>query len=189
MLDVLALVYFTFINLYLLGEFPLHLYEFIDIRQGFAFSDYGVLFETGSFFSVSAIIAGLLCGLDAITYPLYKKVKKKIYIVHAISAFGLIGIGLVPTSAFMPERAIHWIFALLFILVYPLARILIVKRFRKKLFKKLLLIYAVLNTLAVLLTLGVQFKFLAYPEYLLWLSVLSVIVISKLVISKIGKKS
>ena len=68
MLDLIALIYFTLSTLSLMGIFPIGVYEFLDFREGFAVSDYGYLFETSLYFSMSAIITGLLCGLDAITY-------------------------------------------------------------------------------------------------------------------------
>jgi len=76
MLDLIGIIYFTLSTLSLLGIFPIGVYEFLDLREGFAISDYGYLFETGIYFSISAIITGLLCGLDAITNPIYKRVKK-----------------------------------------------------------------------------------------------------------------
>ncbi len=188
MLDVLALIYFTLSNLYLLGNFPLHIYEFIDLERGFAVSDYGVLLETGTYFGVSAIITGLLCGLDAVTFPLYKKSSKWIYNIHALTAFGILGIGLVPSTDFLPGRALHWAFALSFIIIYPLARLYILRKYKKKLFKKLLITYLVINVLALLVSIGVQFKFIVYPEYLMWVSLLSTIIISKLALSKRYKK-
>ena len=98
MLDLIALIYFTLSTLSLMGIFPMGMYEFLDLKEGFAVSDYGFLFETNLYFSMSAIITGLLCGLDAITYSGYKKVKKLLYNYHAFFSFTLAGIGLFPLT-------------------------------------------------------------------------------------------
>lgn len=188
MLDIIAIIYFTISNLYLLGNFPLHIYEFLDLRSGYALSDYGILFETGTYFSVSAIITGLLCGLDAITNPIYKRrsISKKLYNLHALSSFALIGIGIYPTTLIpqYPSRIIHWLFALTFMILYPLTRILILKKFNKRISKQILIAYIITILSAIAITLGVKFEIVLYPEYLLWLGLMFTIIISKIIITE-----
>lgn len=188
MLDVLAIIYFTISNLYLLGRFPINIYEFVDLRTGYALSDYGAFFETGDYFSISAIITGLLCGLDAITNPIYKTkgISKRLYNAHALSSFALIGIGLYPISIVpqYPERVFHWLFALGFILVYPFTKILIVKRFNKRLYKKLMIAFVSLNVFAGILSFVVQFRHIIYPEYVMWVGVMLAVILGKLAITK-----
>lgn len=188
MLDVVGLIYFTLSNLYLLGRFPLHIFEFFDLRGGYAVSDYALIFETSAYFSISAIVVGLLCGLDAITNPKYKRVKKSIYRLHAVSAFALIGVGLWPlTGAILDlNRVLHWIFALTFVFIYPFSRLLILRYFNKRLFKKLLISFLFLNFCALVVYIYVSLKYVAYPEYFMWIALLSTIILSQLAIS--GKK-
>ena len=191
MLDVVGIIYFTLSNLYLLGTFPVHIFEFLDLRTGYAISDYALIFGTGTYFNISAIITGLLCGLDAITNPKYKRVKKIYYNIHAISAFALIGVGLYPiteSAVWDTNRILHWVLAIIFILVYPLSRILILRTFSKKYFKKLLILYLILNLSAFLVSIYTSFLYVAYPEYLMWLALLSTIVLSQIVISKKKRK-
>lgn len=188
MLDIIGIIYFTLSNLYLLGNFPINIYEFLDLKAGYTLSDYGLLFETGSYFSMSAIITGLLCGLDAITNPIYKTVgiSKKLYNLHLLSSFALIGIGIYPVTLIpqYPSRILHWVFALSFLIIYPLSRILIVKRFNKKIYKQLLTAFLITLILTIITTLGLKMSIVLYPEQLIWLGVMFVIIISKIVISK-----
>jgi len=190
MLDVVGILFFTLSTLSLLGIFPIGIYEFLDLREGFAISDYGTLFETSTFFSISAIIAGLLCGLDSITNPIYKKVDKLLYNYHALSSFALLGIGFFPLTGlpiWTPQRALHWLFALTFLFVYPVTRILIVKILNKKYFTLLEGLYLLLCIGALLVSVFTQFKSVAYPEYLLWVAILISIVFGKIVL--LGKLS
>lgn len=183
MLDIIAIIYFTLSTLSLLGIFPIGLYEFLDLREGFAISDYGVLLETSTYFSISAVITGLLCGLDSITNPLYKRVGKLLYNYHALASFALLGIGLFPSSGLPTwtfSRILHWGFALTFLLVYPLSRLLIVKTLKKKLFFPLLAVFAFLLVMSFVVISFVDIRFVAYPEYLLWLALVVTIVISKI---------
>lgn len=192
MLDLIGIIYFTLSVLYLLGSFPIGVFEFLDLREGYAISDYATLFETSTYFSISAIITGLLCGLDSITNPIYKKVSINIYNYHALSSFALLGIGLFPLTGdgvWSFPRVFHWLFALTFILVYPATRLLILKNYNKRAFEKLLIVFLSLNILALLVTIVVQFKNIAYPEYLMWLSLLLTIVVSKILISRKSKNA
>jgi len=186
MLDVVGLIYFTISNLYLLGRFPLHIFEFFDLRYGYAVSDYALIFETSTYFSISAIVVGLLCGLDAITNPKYKRIKKSIYTLHAISAFSLIGVGLWPLTGAVLDlnRVLHWICAFIFVFVYPFSRLLILRYFSKKLFKRLLLSFLFLNLCALIVSIYLSIRYVAYPEYLMWVALFSTIVLSQLAISK-----
>lgn len=187
MLDIIGIIYFTLSTLSLLGIFPIGIYEFLDLREGYAISDYGTLFETSTYFSISAIITGLLCGLDSITNPIYKKVNKLLYNYHALSSFALLGIGLFPLTGELGwpvSRVLHWLFALTFLLVYPTTRLLIVKSLNKKLFIPLAIAFFSLILLAILIMVFTQFKFVAYPEYLLWLSIILSIVVGKLLLVK-----
>lgn len=188
MLDIIGIVYFTLSNLYLLGNFPLHLFEFLDLRTGYAVSDYALIFGTGNYFNISAIATGLLCGLDAITNPKYKRVRKSIYNIHAITAFALIGVGLFPLTGkdLDLNRVLHWIFAIIFIFGYPLARLFILRYYSKKAFKRLLLSYLGLNILSLVVYWFLSLRYIAYPEYLMWLALMSTIILSQIVIS--GKK-
>lgn len=190
MLAVIAIIYFTLSNLYLLGNFPLHIFEFLDLRMGYAISDYALIFEAGKYFNISAIATGLLCGLDAITNPKYKRVRKSIYNLHAIASFSLIGIGLFPLtgSTLDANRILHWMFALTFILIYPLTRLLILRYYSKKIFKKLTFVYLGLNILALLIYIFFTLRYVAYPEYLMWLALITVIILSQIVISGKRKK-
>ncbi len=190
MLDVLGIIYFTLSNLYLLGTFPIHIFEFLDLRTGYAVSDYALIFGTGTYFNISAIVTGLLCGLDAITNPKYKRVKKIYYNLHAISAFSLIGIGIYPLTGNDIDfnRVLHWIFAIIFIVVYPFTRLLILRKFSKKYFKRLLTSFLILNLSALIVSIYTSLSYVAYPEYLMWLALLSTIVLSQLVISKRKRK-
>ena len=190
MLDVIGLIYYTISNLYLLGSFPLQIFEFFDLRTGYAISDYALIFDTGIYFNISSIITGLLCGLDAITNPKYKRVKKSLYNIHALSAFALVGIGIYPLTGEILDvnRVLHWLFALTFIIVYPLTRLFILRYYSKKTFKKLLILYLLLNGMAIFVSIYVSLKYVAYPEYLLWLALLSTIILSQLVISKKKRK-
>lgn len=191
MLDIVGIIYFTLSNLYLLGTFPVHIFEFLDLRTGYAVSDYALIFGTGTYFNISAIVTGLLCGLDAITNPKYKRVKKIYYNLHAISAFALIGVGIYPLTGNEMDinRVLHWVFAIIFILVYPLSRILILRSFSKKYFRKLLLLYLFLNLSALVVSIFTSLTYVAYPEYLMWLALLSTIVLSQIVISKKKRKA
>ncbi len=191
MLDILGILYFTFSTLSLLGIFPLGLYEFLDLREGFAISDYGTLFETSTFFSISAIITGLLCGLDSITNSIYKKVDKLLYNYHALSSFALLGIGIFPLtglSTWDTQRALHWLFALTFLFVYPTTRLLIVRKLNKKYFPMLALVTLSLIIGALLILIFTQFKTVAYPEYLLWIAILISIVFGKIVLLEKSSK-
>jgi hypothetical membrane protein len=185
MLDILGILFFTFSTLSLLGIFPIGIYEFLDLREGFAISDYGTLFETSTFFSITAIITGLLCGLDAITNPIYKKVDKLLYNYHALSSFALLGIGLFPLTGlpiWTPQRALHWLFAFTFLFVYPITRILIVRKLNKSYFPLIGGLYLLLCIGALLVSVFTQFKFVAYPEYLLWVAILISIVFGKIIL-------
>lgn len=190
MLDVIGLLYFTISNLYLLGSFPIYIFEFLDLRTGYAVSDYALLFEVGTYFNVSAIITGLLCGLDAITNLKYKRIRKSLYNIHAIAAFSLVGIGIFPLTGAVVDtnKVLHWIFALTFILIYPLTRIFVLRYFNKKLFKKLLILYIGLNIAALGVYMYVSIRYIAYPEYLMWLNLLAVIILSQIAISKKKKE-
>lgn len=191
MLDIVGIIYFTLSNLYLLGTFPVHIFEFLDLRTGYAVSDYALIFGTGTYFNISAIITGLLCGLDAITNPKYKKVRKTYYNFHAISAFALIGVGIYPLTGNEMDfnRVLHWIFAIIFILIYPLTRLLILRSFSRKYFKRLLALYLILNLSALAVSIYTSLSYVAYPEYLMWLALLSTIVLSQLVISRKKRKA
>ena len=169
MLDVLGIIYFTLSNLYLLGTFPIHIFEFLDLRTGYAVSDYALIFGTGTYFNISAIVTGLLCGLDAITNPKYKRVKKIYYNLHAISAFSLIGIGIYPLTGNDIDfnRVLHWIFAIIFIVVYPFTRLLILRKFSKKYFKRLLTSFLILNLSALIVSIYTYLSYVAYNEYLM----------------------
>ena len=185
MLDILGIIFFTLSTLSLLGIFPIGIYEFLDLREGFAISDYGTLFETSTFFSISAIITGLLCGLDSITNPIYKKVNRLVYNYHALSSFALLGIGIFPLTwlpIWTPQRAFHWAFALTFLFVYPITRILIVKKLNKRYFPLIGGAYLLLCIGALLVSIFTDFKSVAYPEYLLWIAILVSIVLGKIVI-------
>ena len=190
MLDVIGLIYYTISNIYLLGSFPLHIFEFFDLRTGYAVSDYALLFDTGIYFNISSIVTGLLCGLDAITNLKYKRVKKSLYNIHALSAFALVGMGIYPLTGEVLDmnRVLHWFFALTFIIVYPLTRLLILRYYSKKTFKKLLILYLLLIGMAILISTYVSLKYIAYPEYLLWLALLLTIILSQIVISKKKRK-
>ncbi len=185
MLDIIAIIYFSLSTLSLLGIFPIGIYEFLDLREGFAISDYGTLFETSTFFSISAVITGLLCGLDSITNPIYKKVNKLLYNYHALSSFALLGIGIFPLTGlpiWTPQRVFHWIFALTFLFVYPITRILIVQKLKKKYFFLLGGIYLALCIGALLVSVFTDFKSVAYPEYLLWIAILVSIILGKIIL-------
>ncbi len=185
MLDILGIIFFTLSTLSLLGIFPIGIYEFLDLREGFAISDYGTLFETSTFFSISAIITGLLCGLDSITNPIYKKVNRLVYNYHALSSFALLGIGIFPLTGlpiWTPQRVFHWAFALTFLFVYPITRILIVKKLNKRYFPLIGGAYLLLCIGALLVSIFTDFKSVAYPEYLLWIAILVSIVLGKIVI-------
>lgn len=188
MLDVIGILYLTLSTLYLLGSFPIHIFEFMDLRVGYAISDYAHVFEVGGYFSFSTIVAGLLCGLDAITNPKYKRVKKWIYNLHAVSAFSIIGVGLFPLTGAVIDlnRVIHWISAITFFLVYPLVRLFILKTFSRKNFYKVGSVYLGLNILALATYIYGDLKYVAYPEYLMWLALMISIILSKIVIS--GRK-
>ncbi|MDY0097053.1 MAG: hypothetical protein RBS01_01750 [Candidatus Dojkabacteria bacterium] len=190
MLDLIGIIYFTLSTLSLLGIFPIGVYEFLDLREGYAISDYGYLFETGLYFSISAIITGLLCGLDAITNPIYKKVKKLTYNYHALAAFTLVGIGLFPLTGeigWTTSRVFHWLFALSFLYVYPFTRLLIIRRFSKRLFKKLMTVFLGINVVGLLMVPIFGIKYVAYTEYLVWLGLLITITISSIFLSKKSK--
>lgn len=187
MLDVVALIYFTLFTLSLLGIFPIGIYEFLDLREGFAISDYGYLFETGLYFSMSSIITGLLCGLDAITNPIYKKVDIRVYNYHALFSFTLAGIGLFPLTGeigWPSSRLLHWIFALSFLYIYPLTRLLVLRHFEKDLFKKLLVLFILLNLLGLSTIFFFGIAYIAYLEYLVWTALLVTILVSKFHLSK-----
>jgi hypothetical membrane protein len=183
MLDIIGIIYFTLSTLYLLGMFPIGIYEFLDLREGFAISDYATIYNLSTYFNISAIMTGLMCGLDAITNPVFKKVDKLLYNYHSLFAFTLLGIGLFPLTGeigWSVSRVFHWLFALSFLLLYPLSRLLILKKRKKKSFKKIFPIYLLLNSLALLVVIFSNFKTMAYPEYLIWLSLLITIVLSKI---------
>ena len=185
MLDIIGIIYFTFSTLSLLGIFPIGIYEFLDLRDGFAISDYGTLFETSTYFSISAIITGLLCGLDAITNPIYKKIEKTLYNYHSLASFALLGIGLFPLTGlpiWTPSRVLHWGFALTFLVIYPATRLLIVKKLKRKAFPILGIIYGSLLLASLFVLIFTEFKTVAYPEYLLWISILVSIVFGKIVL-------
>jgi hypothetical membrane protein len=190
MLDIIGLTYFTLSNLYLLGTFPIHLFEFFDLREGYAISDYALLFETSTYFNISAIITGLLCGLDAITNKYYKKVGEKLYKLHAISAFSLVGVGMFPLTGELMDlyRFLHWLFALIFIFIYPLTRLFIFREYNEKAFLKLLLFFVSISILGTLTAFFVEFRYIAYPEYILWVGVLTVIILTQLLIARESKK-
>ncbi len=190
MLDVIGLIYYTISNIYLLESFPLHIFEFFDLRTGYAVSDYALLFDTGLYFNISSIVTGLLCGLDAITNPKYKRVKKSLYNIHALSAFALVGIGIYPLTGETLDmnRILHWFFALTYFIVYPFTRLLILRYYSKKVFKKLLILYFALIGMAILISTYVSLKYVAYPEYLMWLALLVTIILSQIVISKKKRK-
>ena len=191
MLDIIAIIYFSLSTLSLMGIFPIGIYEFLDLREGFAISDYGTLFETSTYFSISAIITGLLCGLDSITNPVFKKVNKLLYNYHAFASFTLLGIGLFPITG-LPgwslTRVLHWSFAIFFLFIYPITRLLVLKELKKKEFFPLAMIFLGLIIASVVVTFFVKFKFVAYPEYLLWISVIVSIVLGKISLLKDNKK-
>lgn len=190
MLDLIGLIYITLSTLYLLGIFPIGLYEFLDFREGYAISDYGYLFETGTYFSMSAVIAGLLCGLDAITEPVYKRVNRLLYNYHAFTSFTLIGIGLFPLTGefgWPSSRVLHWISALCFLYIYPITRLLILKEYDKKIFNKVASIFLSLNIIALLLLPVFGLKEIASIEYFIWAALLITIVLSKVTLSKKAK--
>ena len=187
MLDLIALIYFTLSTLSLMGIFPIGVYEFLDFREGFAVSDYGYLFETSLYFSMSAIITGLLCGLDAITYSGYKKVKKLLYNYHAFFSFTLVGIGLFPLTGetgWPSSRVLHWIFALSFLFLFPITRLLILRYYDRRAFLRLFGIFVILNITAVILIPIFGIQYIAYLEYLIWVALLLVVIVSKMIISK-----
>ncbi len=187
MLDLIGIIYFTLSTLSLLGIFPIGIYEFLDLKEGYAISDYGYLFETGIYFSISAIITGLLCGLDAITNPIYKKVKKLTYNYHSLAAFTLVGIGLFPLTGdigWSSSRVFHWLFALSFLYVYPFTRLLILRHFSKRLFKKLMIAFLGINIGGLLMIPLFGIKYIAYTEYLVWIALLITITISSIYLSK-----
>jgi len=189
MLDVIGIIYFTLSTLYLLGDFPIGIYEFLDLREGYAISDYATLYNISTYFNVSAIITGLICGLDSITNSIYKhrKVDKLLYNYHALFSFTLLGIGLFPLTGnigWSVSRVFHWIFALSFLFLYPLTRLLILKEIRKRSFKKIFPIFLLLNGLAFVVIIFTKFKSTIYPEYLIWLSLLTTIIMSKISLTK-----
>lgn len=191
MLDLIGIIYFTLSTLSLLGIFPIGIYEFLDLSEGYAISDYGYLFETGIYFSISAIITGLLCGLDAITNPIYKKVKKNIYNYHALASFTLLGIGLFPLTGeigWSSSRVFHWLFALSFLYIYPFTRILIVKHFSKRLYKRLMILFLGINLGGLLMVSLFGIKYIAYAEYLVWIALLITITLSSIFLSKKSEK-
>jgi len=190
MLDIIGLIYITLSTLYLLGIFPIGIYEFLDLREGYAISDYGYLFETGIYFSMSAVIAGLLCGLDAITNPIYKKVNILLYNYHALASFTLIGVGLFPSNGevgWPSSRILHWFFAFCFLYIYPITRLLILRKFDKRIFKKVVSIFIGINILAISLLPVFGLRNIASVEYFIWAALLIAIIFSKLSISKKSK--
>jgi hypothetical membrane protein len=188
MLDIIGILYLTLSTLYLLGSFPIQIFEFMDLRTGFAISDYALVFDVGSYFNISAIITGLLCGLDAITNPKYKRIKKWIYNLHTVAAFSMAGIGIFPLTgnAMDLNRLIHWVAAFTFFLIYPVARLLILKAYSKKNFFKIGAVFLVFNLLALATYIYVDLEYVAYPEYLMWLALMTSIILSQIIIS--GKK-
>jgi hypothetical membrane protein len=190
MLDIIGLIYFTLSNLYLLGTFPIHIFEFFDLREGYAISDYALLFETSTYFNISAVITGLLCGLDAITNKYYKVVNQDIYNLHALSAFSLVGVGMFPLTGELMDiyRVLHWVFAGIFIFVYPFIRLLIFRRYSESGFRKLLIVYVAINLLAISIYIFTEFQYIAYPEYVVWIGVLMVIVLTQVLISRKKKR-
>ncbi len=188
MLDIIAILYLTLSTLYLLGIFPIHFFEFMDLRTGYAISDYALVYGVGSYFSISMIITGLLCGLDAITNPKYKKIKKWVYNLHTISAFSIIGVGLFPLTGSVLDmnRVLHWISTITFFLIYPLSRLLILRIYSKKNFLIIGAIYLFFTILAIGIYIWGGLGYIAYPEYLLWIALLTTIILSQIVIS--GKR-
>ena len=188
MLDIIGILYLTLSTLYLLGSFPIHIFEFLDLRVGYAISDYALVFDVGNYFSISAVITGVLCGLDAVTNSKYKRIKKWVYNLHAVAAFSIAGVGMFPLTgnAMDVNRVLHWISTAAFFLIYPLARLMILKVYSRKNFIKIGLIYLFFNILAVGTYIYVDLKYIAYPEYLMWTALMSTIVLSQIVIS--GKK-
>ena len=187
MLDIIGILYFTLSTLYLLGEFPIGIYEFLDLREGYAISDYSILYNISTYFNVSAIITGLLCGLDAITNPIYKKVNKLLYNYHSLFAFTLLGIGLFPLTGsigWSVSRVFHWLFALSFILLYPLTRLLILRKLNRGSFKKIAIIFFSLNFVSLVIFILTGFKTAAYPEYSAWLALVATIIFSKISLQK-----
>ena len=187
MLDLLGIIYYTLSTLSLLGIFPIGVYEFLDLREGFAISDYGYLFETGINFSISSVITGLLCGLDAITNPVYKKVDKLLYNYHALSSFTLMGIGFFPLTGepgWSSSRVLHWLFALSFLYIYPFTRLLILRYYSKILFRRLFILFLLINISGLLIIPFVGIERVAYTEYLIWLALLITITISSIFLSK-----
>lgn len=190
MLDIIGILYLTLSTLYLLGIFPIQIFEFMDLRVGYALSDYALVYDVGNYFNISVIIAGLLCGLDAVTNQKYKRIKKWVYNLHAISAFSIIGVGLFPLTgnAFDILKILHWTSALTFFIIYPLTRLLILKAYSKKNFFRIGGIYLVLNILALVIYIRSELKYIVYPEYLMWIAVMSTIILSQIVISGKRKK-
>lgn len=186
MLDIIGITYFSFACIYLLGSFPLNIYEFIDLKNGIAVSDYGYLFETGDFFNISAMILGLFCAFDSLTFLKYKRGNKYLRLIQTISSFAMLGLGFfhITENTNPVVRSIHWIFAILFLLVYPLSRIFILRRWNKKVSNILLIIFLSLNILAILVTIGIRFDHMYYPEYLMWVAMMLVIIVSKLTMLK-----
>jgi len=187
MLDIIGILYFTLSTLYLLGEFPIGIYEFLDLREGYAISDYSTLYNISTYFNVSAIITGLLCGLDAITNPIYKKIDKLLYNYHALLAFTLLGIGLFPLTGsigWSVSRVFHWLFALSFILLYPVTRLLILRKLNRSSFKKVFVVFLSLNVTSLAIFLLTKFKTAAYPEYAAWSALLATIIFSKISLQK-----
>lgn len=188
MLDIIGLVYFTISNLYLLGSFPIHIFEFMDLRVGYAISDYALVFDVGNYFNISAVVAGLLCGLDAVTNSKYKRIKKWVYNLHVVSAFSIVGIGIFPLTGNVMDmnRVLHWIAAGSFFILYPFARLMILRVYSKRNFIKIGVMYLFFTLLAVVVYVYVDLQYIAYPEYLIWCALLSTIILSQIVIS--GKK-
>jgi len=99
-------------------------------------------------------------------------------------------IGLFPLTGdigWSSSRVFHWLFALSFLYVYPFTRILIVKHFSKRLFKKLITLYLGVNIGGLLMVPLFGIKYVAYTEYLVWLALLITITISSIFLSKKSK--
>lgn len=190
MLDIIGILYLTLSTLYLLGSFPIHIFEFMDLRVGYALSDYALVYDVGNYFNISVIITGLLCGLDAVTNHRYKRVKKWVYNAHLVSAFSMVGVGLFPLTGneFDFLKVLHWIFALTFFIGYPLTRLLILRTYSKKSFLRIGGMYLVLNALALIIYIYTDLRYVAYPEYLMWISIMITIILSQIVISRKRKK-
>jgi hypothetical membrane protein len=185
MFDVIGIIYFTLIILSLLFQFPLRIYEFIDLQEGFAFSDYALIHNTNTIFNTSAIITGFLCGLDSITNPLYKKIDKKLYKYHSFFSFAFVGIGFFPVlgiNGWYLQRLLHWFFACSFLFGYPYTRLLILRKANKKLYRKVFLLFLTFSIPALFLIFNPLYQKIAYPEALLWLGLLIVIISSKTIL-------